>query len=546
MKKRSLLIACSLILSLMVQSIVFAEPAPASAQPELEVKSARAYAGNTSTVDIVLNHPKGLQTFEFQLEYDHAALELSNETAVKGKDVADWLYQYKVDPVHGTVRVAAVNSTGFQTDESAVIMSMTFKAKGTAGIKTYIITDLKGFIDIHTPADITSKTGTFEIMSSGVIMNPTPEEPTDKLKEKIILHPIVDSNGHAAASVDDKDIAAVILNDKSGSVTIKVDVPTSAASVEVGFGKTSVDRMAASDKKLVIHTPIGDIALDKAMLTQVGGKDLVIKIEKAADVDHKPARTLTIVADGKPIAVFNGVIKISIPYVEETTETSENIVVYRLDGNKKVIIPQTIVIDGKVVFVTQQASTFAIGYNPKGFTDSTGHWAKNDIDFVTARELFLGVADRTFAPNKTMTRGMLITVLGRLDKSETDGQTPGFTDVHTGKYYAPYIAWANDNGIVKGTGNGRFAPEKAVTREEMALMIASYAKYSKMTLVQTSVERKFADEAEISSWALPAIKAMQTSGVLTGKPDNKFDPKGTATRAEIAKVIRMMIDQTVQ
>ena len=122
MKIKKLLLACSFVLTLALQSSVFA----AVPNAELEVRSASGKVGENAKVDVVINNPNGLKTFEFQLNYDNTALELSNSTCSKGDAVENWFYEYNVDNTAGTIRVAAVNSTGFSTDSTVTILKMNF------------------------------------------------------------------------------------------------------------------------------------------------------------------------------------------------------------------------------------------------------------------------------------------------------------------------------------------------------------------------------------------------------------------------------------
>ncbi|MDQ8738483.1 S-layer homology domain-containing protein [Paenibacillus sp. LHD-38] len=115
-----------------------------------------------------------------------------------------------------------------------------------------------------------------------------------------------------------------------------------------------------------------------------------------------------------------------------------------------------------------------------------------------------------------------------------------------GKYYAPFIAFASENGIVKGLGAGKFAPNQDVTREEMAQMIANFMKYAGFSVAEADTRHTFRDDQIISAWALPAIQQLHRYGIINGKPDNQFDAKGKVTRAEVAKVISNLIELSVQ
>ena len=110
------------------------------------------------------------------------------------------------------------------------------------------------------------------------------------------------------------------------------------------------------------------------------------------------------------------------------------------------------------------------------------------------------------------------------------------------------MEWANQNNIVNGTGDGQFSPDQSITREQMAAILVNYAKATGFTLPKVHEENTFADSADISTWAKDAVKSTQMAGVLVGKGNNHFDPQGTATRAEVAAMLRrfleLMIDQS--
>jgi hypothetical protein len=140
-----------------------------------------------------------------------------------------------------------------------------------------------------------------------------------------------------------------------------------------------------------------------------------------------------------------------------------------------------------------------------------GDWFYGDVAFVTSHGLMSGtsVEPPTFSPNIPMSRAMLVTVLYRLAGSpETDGMYADFADVKQGSWYEAAVGWAAQNSIAGGTGNGNFAPEADVTREQAAAIFLNYAKYV---------------------------------GATPGKPGNLFDPKSGATRAEVAAMLHRFI-----
>ena len=201
----------------------------------------------------------------------------------------------------------------------------------------------------------------------------------------------------------------------------------------------------------------------------------------------------------------------------------------------------------KVVISTDHLSTFGIKYNLKTFKDTLKHWAKEYIDFLAGREIVAGIGDGTFAPDQVVTRAEFVKMLSGVVAAELDQYNEiKFADVPSNKWYTNAIAWAVANNIAKGYGNGNFGPNDNITREQMAVMAVNFAKAMGLQLASTTEEIEFADAEEISDYAKEAVKALQMSGIISGKGNNIFDPKGTATRAEAAKIISLLVKAMVK
>ena len=174
----------------------------------------------------------------------------------------------------------------------------------------------------------------------------------------------------------------------------------------------------------------------------------------------------------------------------------------------------------------------------QGFTDINGHWAKKAIDYVVGKKYFAGLSKTEFGPNKAITRGQFVTVLGRMlnvDKSQYQSQK--FSDVKADAYYGPYIAWASQKGIVAGLGGNNFAPDQELTREQMALIMSKFLKVSGKNLKVKGNVKDFKDQGQISSWAKDSINEMLKLGVVNGMDDGTFAPKQAFTRAQVAQVL---------
>lgn len=178
----------------------------------------------------------------------------------------------------------------------------------------------------------------------------------------------------------------------------------------------------------------------------------------------------------------------------------------------------------------------------------SSHWANSAVAYVYDNSLMNGTSPRAFTPNGTLTRAMFVTILGRMDGVST-ASYPGtsFSDVPTGQWYSPYVAWACRQGIVTGTGNGQFSPNTPVTREQMAAMIARYVDTSGVSLPDAgSAVSSFKDAASVSNWARDGLELMRRTGILSGYSDGTFGPKKTATRAEAATIFMRLAQAAEQ
>ena len=169
---------------------------------------------------------------------------------------------------------------------------------------------------------------------------------------------------------------------------------------------------------------------------------------------------------------------------------------------------------------------------------SANDWFASAVDYVTGKGMMNGTADNTFSPKANTNRGMVVTVLYRLE-NQPSTSAASFTDVASGAYYANAVAWANANGIVSGYGSGKFGPNDKVTREQLAAILYRYAQYKKydVSVGEDTNILSYDDAQSISSYAIPAIQWACGAGVVTGKSGSKLDSKGNATRAEVAAML---------
>jgi len=174
------------------------------------------------------------------------------------------------------------------------------------------------------------------------------------------------------------------------------------------------------------------------------------------------------------------------------------------------------------------------------------HWFYDDVVYVYENGLMNGVSDTRFGHETSITRGMIVTILGRRDGvHEDEYPSCAFADVADSAYYAPFIEWARQNDIVRGVSADRFEPNRAVSRQEIAAILYRYAGFAGYELPNSRPYEDFTDEAGIASYAIGPVRALYSAGVINGKPGGRFDPRGVATRAEAAAMIHRFLEALI-
>lgn len=218
-----------------------------------------------------------------------------------------------------------------------------------------------------------------------------------------------------------------------------------------------------------------------------------------------------------------GSTRVDIP-VSKPTGSMVAVIVHP-DGTEE-IVKGSVVTETGVALRAEGDMRLKIIDNAKRFNDMADHWAKDAVEFASSRELFNGVGNDAFGPDRSMTRGMVSTVLARLAGADTAG---GET------WYAKGTAWAAENGISDGT-----APEQPVTREQLAAMLYRYAGSPAV-----SGELSFDDTTVISIWAYDAVRWCVDNGILNGVGGNRMTPQDLARRGQVAAMLMRFLQATV-
>ena len=176
-------------------------------------------------------------------------------------------------------------------------------------------------------------------------------------------------------------------------------------------------------------------------------------------------------------------------------------------------------------------------------------WYYEAVAYCYENGLMAGTGETSFQPDMTTTRGMIVTLLYRLEgEPGLEAENPGdsFTDVEAGAYYGAAVCWARRQGIASGYDAERFGPNDPISREQMAAILYRYARYKGYDVTAAGDLSGFADAASVSAWALPAVRWANGAGLLQGTSAGTLNPMGTASRAEAAALLARFCENNIR
>ncbi len=180
----------------------------------------------------------------------------------------------------------------------------------------------------------------------------------------------------------------------------------------------------------------------------------------------------------------------------------------------------------------------------KSFTDIGTSWAKSSIEFVTARDILNGVSTGQFAPNTTVSRAMIVTVLGRLCDVDATAYSNTYSDVQPNTWYTDYAAWAKATGILGASDATKFNPNTNINREEFAVAVHNYLEYTGYDITPNN-KVLFADDSKISEDAKDAVYTLKAIGIVNGDLNNNYNPKSNLTRGELAAILERLVNYSI-
>ena len=381
--------------------------------------------------------------------------------------------------------------------------------------------------------------------SSGTTGNTSPSQPSLPVSTSganssmtTTASPNATIRGDTATSVITSAIAQEIIKqataNNSGVVVIAPVVRADVTKAEITLPATVLSEIEQKTTAgLVISTPNADVSFQNNGLSTLSNRqDVVVATERTGN-----ALELSITVVGQPVERVPGGMVLTTP-VDHSTPGTVAVVLHE-DGSREVI--RKSMADGNSITIPLDSpAKLEIIDNAKSFADvSADSWAADAVAFASGHELFSGTSSDRFSPDLPMTRGMLAMVLHNLENNPAQPLAGMFSDVVSDAWYSEAVAWAAARGIVSGYGNGLFGPGDNITREQLAVMLWRYAG----SPAATNKELHFSDAGEASNYALDALLWSVEDGIINGKGGGILDPKGLATRAQVAQMLKNYLER---
>ena len=353
----------------------------------------------------------------------------------------------------------------------------------------------------------------------------------------------------------------------SNSVTPQAPAPTGGGSVtptapvtEIKNGGsttgTNLSQLVSGGKTLTVddNNKGAKLVFDTEALKGISGQtsgDIKVEMKDVTPAHQeslpgKQVFSLAVFSGSSTITNFGGAVTVTLPYTLKEGESAEDVTVWYLASDSSMTeIPCTYDPATKLAtFTVTHFSLYVVGVpwnNP--FTDvRENDWFYSAVEFVSQNGMMKGIGGTDFSPNTTVTRGMLVTILWRLKNEPATTKTISFSDVSDGNWYAKAVAWAAANNIVTGYA-GKFNPDDALTREQLAAILYRYAAYKNYNVSAGDSLSAYADKP--SDWALSSVSWAVAKGLIKGSGDS-LDLKGSATRAQTATILQRFIENTAK
>lgn len=259
-----------------------------------------------------------------------------------------------------------------------------------------------------------------------------------------------------------------------------------------------------------------------------------LSVSQQSLIAGRPAVDVSITSKGNYLPLLNGKAMVSVPYTLGTNEDPDKLVGWDLDdsGKFREMDCNYNAAEKVVTFHVTHFSKYAIGYNT--FSDvSANDWYSVSVKVMQEKGLINGLIEDKFAANQTTDRAMVVTMLHRLAGAPESTANTDYRDVSDGKYYAEAVKWAWEKGVVNGVSCNKFAPDQTISREQIVTILYRYAGAPTVT---DSVLSKFIDAPSISPYAKDSFTWAIANGLIKGNNEGRLNPSEVATHAEVATI----------
>ena len=380
---------------------------------------------------------------------------------------------------------------------------------------------------------------TAEIQASGSVADTPDTDNTPTLPDSASLQTTIrDGTANTVlSSAGGSRLVQEAVANQSQNIVIQPEITGSVTKTAVSIPASTVSQInSQTDAALTVASPIADVTIPNEALDTLGSAGGAVNVV-TEQVDGAVALTLT--AGGKTVDSVPGGVTLTVP----AEDAGPGTVAVRVnqDGTRETI-QKSVVKDGALAIPLDGSATVEIVDNSKDFDDvSPTDWEADAVAFASAHELFGGTSDTTFSPDQEMSRGMLATVLYRLEGLPDQDTAVLFEDVDSDAWYTDGVVWAAENGIVNGYGEGQFRPNDSITREQFAVMLWRYAGSPEAGSDQGLA---FTDADQASGYAQQALRWAVSNGIISGYPNGQLNPRGTATRAQAAQMLKNFMENT--
>lgn len=361
-------------------------------------------------------------------------------------------------------------------------------------------------------------------------------------------------NGAATVFLSMRQLAAVTDGQPAGTVT--VDASNFQVDSVVLPGRTvawALDNSMVS--ALAVALPDGAVTLDrKALGTVEQGRDVSFALGDAAltaaqvralgkRMDAMTVLAADVTVGGETVDTFGGSVTVTVPYTLKNGETAADLTAWSVADTGEIAAAGGYdATSSTVTFQSNDPTALVIAHFP--FTDvAAKSWYYSNVAYTYNNMLFKGVTDTTFAPAATMTRGMLVTTLWRLE-GEPSAPAASFGDL-TADWYRAAVNWAAANDVVRGYSASKFGPNDTMTREQMATILYRYAQLKDCDMSGSASLDGFRDAAKVSGWASAATSWAVANGILQGDTNKLLTPTAGAQRCQVAAVLQRYLENCI-